>query len=254
MTQSQEPVQSESMTKRSARGTSKRRRTSMSTKAHDGTMTLSGITTRVSRLETSMEVLGNQVKSLSEDISLSDKKQDNFFNEWRTQKEQERKEKEQMFQARQTTPRDLIMMLAASVTMCAALAGFGNYIMQTNIARATEPIVSSLSNVPSAINAAVTPLTERQNAASQSSLNQRDAIDRLSTSMSDVRGTLSELQRVSQDNSRAIGELERGRIESVQHRAQIAEQIKGEAQSRKDADDSIKGELNFFREKLDNQR
>lgn len=243
-----------STTPQSASGTKKRSRNMAPRPNHGNGESVSVLSNRVSKLETNVEVLGNRMTSLAEDIAISDRKQDNFFDEWRRQKESERIEKEKMIQARQTTPRDMIMMLAACVTMCAALAGFGNYIMQTNIARATEPIVSNLANVPATINAAVTPLTERQNAASQSSLNQRDAIDRLSTMMQDVRGTLSELQRVSTDNRRAIGNLEEGRLEGLQHRAQIAEQIRGETQLRIDADTALRDELRFFKQKVETQR
>lgn len=207
------------------------------------------ISNRVSKLETSVEVLGNRLSVMAEDIINSDRKQDAFFNEWRQQKENERREHDQAIRQKQTTPRDLIMMLAACVTMCAALAGFGNYIMQTNIARATEPIVSTINNVPAAISAAVTPLTERQNASSQASLQQREAIERLGGDIASIKGSLSELQRIAFDNKETIGGLVKKSVVNENGIVRVEEKNKAEQEIRELADTALRDELRFFKSK-----
>jgi hypothetical protein len=218
----------------------------MASHTNDG-VSVVAISNRVSKLETSVEVLGNRLSVMAEDIINSDRKQDAFFNEWRQQKETERREHDQAIRQRQTTPRDLIMMLAACVTMCAALAGFGNYVMQTNIARATEPITSTINNIPAAISAAVTPLTERQNASSQVSLQQREAIERIGGEVSTIKGTLSELQRIAFDNKDILKDLIKKSVVNENATTQLEEKSRAEEEIRKLADEALRDELRNFK-------
>ena len=240
-----------STTPQSASGTKKRSRNMAPRPNHGNGESVSGLSNRVSKLETNVEVLGNRMTSLAEDIAISDRKQDNFFDEWRRQKESERIEKEKMIQARQTTPRDMIMMLAACVTMCAAIAGFGNYIIQTNLNSATGPLTQNLLNIPAAIEAAVSPLTERQNASSQASLQQRESIERLATTISLIQGTLSELKTSNLDMSQSIEDLDRRSLESGNDRARLGERLKAESELRIQADTNLREELRSFKGRME---
>lgn len=204
-------------------------------------ISISSVSNRVSKLETNVEVLSNRLTVLADDIAASDKKQDAFFSEWRSTKEQERKDHDALARARQTTPRDLIMMLAACVTMCAALAAFGNYIIQTSIARATSPLEATLSNVPAAIAAAVDPLTERQNAASQASLQQRDSIERITSALTDVRGRLTEVQRVATDNRSISLKTSDRAVQNEIDIGKLSERITSEQELRELADKALRG-------------
>lgn len=202
-----------------------------------GSNTVTALSGRVTKLESSMEVLSSRVGDLSQDIAASDRKQDHFHQEWRDQKEAERRQREQErrdqenFQrSRATTPRDIVVMLAAAVTTATAFAAMGSYVMDTKISGAIQPVVS------------------RQEASAQSTIDISGQMERMAVRLSDniskteaVAARAETNYRLVLDHAVRVRELE---IEDARHQ----EQIKAEAVLRETVDGWIVQELRRYKE------
>jgi hypothetical protein len=137
--------------------------------------TVTALSGRVTKLENSMELLTVRVGDLSQDIAASDRKQDAFHQEWRDQKEaerrqrdQERRDQENFQRSRATTPRDVVVMMAAVVTTLTAFVAVASYTLDSKIITSIQPIAS------------------RQEALAQSTLDIRDQLDKLSVRIGEI--------------------------------------------------------------------
>lgn len=106
-------------------------------RASDHMTSLSSVSSRVSKLETSVEVLGNRMTVLSDDITVVGRQQENFHQEWRDQKKRE----DEKVQSRQITVPAAFGMAFGLLSSVAIMAGVGNWVIDSKVNAATGPLV-----------------------------------------------------------------------------------------------------------------
>lgn len=130
-------------------------------RSHD-TISLSSVNNRVSKLETSVEVLGNRMTVMAEDITAVGQQQSNFHQEWRDQKKRE----DEKVQSRQITIPAAFGIAFGMITSMAVLAGVGNFIIDSKIVTATLPLAGRQDNLVESLRALRDGLERSQQAIS----------------------------------------------------------------------------------------
>lgn len=126
---------------------------------------LTSMSARVSKLETSVEVLGNRMTVLSADISDVGRQQENFYQEWRDQKKHE----DQKVQSRQITVPAAFGIVFGLISSMAILAGVGSFIIDSKIATSTLPLTSRQDSLADSVRAGREETLKIQNDLSRAS-------------------------------------------------------------------------------------
>lgn len=201
------------------------------------------INDRVQQLEISHGVLVKEVRDVNT-------KQDTFYAEWKSQqerntrqKEEDRRTAEAAMRSNKITVPQVFAMGAALVTMLVAIGALNLYMIDNRISTA------------------VNPLTERQNATTESNLNRTSQINDLVKTVSGLRGEFVEVARQVEANSKSVEAINpyRGRVITLEA------EIKAEAEIRRLQDEanakfqdaqaaSIQQELRSFKAKMPGER
>jgi len=198
---------------------------------------LTAVEHELGQVKLGLTLLENRMTETSKDVS-------DFRQEWRDQKELERKQEEEHAKNRQIGPVQALQIAATLVALFAASMGGFFFLVKSYIDGTLTPVV--------------TQLTERQNASAQSSVARNEIMDAMRSDQVKQSALLAEINRIALDNrivterhADQIRDLEidnARRDERQKANAEIRDlQDKAERELREMTDTSLRDELRSFK-------
>lgn len=183
------------------------------------TISLTSVNNRVSKLETSVEVLGNRMTVMADDITHVGNQQANFHQEWRDQKKRE----DEKVESRQITIPAAFGIAFGMITSMAVLAGVGNFIIDSKIVTATLPLSSRQDNLVESIRDLRDGLERSQQAIGNTNI--VSSADRAITARHEVVID-NMLTRLRNSNDQIVRNEER--LKSIEREALLWDRIKAD--------------------------
>lgn len=191
---------------------------------------------RLSSVEQELVLVKGGLNTLDIRVSETSKDITDFRQEWRDQKEAERRSREEHARARQLGIPQIIGIVVGSATLVSI--GFAGFFFLVK------------AYVDGSVTPQITQLTERQNSTSQSALTRNEIIANIQGAMATTSSAMAELSRVVTDTrSRVEGHAPRLR-EVEENLARVEERLSSERDLRATSDTSIREELRSFKSQV----